>query len=310
MTMESPALGIHALVWTGTWNEERARYTAERTRACGYDRLEIPLLDSWNIDPAMTRRVMADHGLAVTGNLFHTRDTDITSDDPAIVAAGERRLRDGVELVHAMGGDHVCGTIYSMLGKYDHPPTPQGRDRCVEVLRRTADLAAEAGIRLGLETCNRYETNLVNNAAQALALAEEIDRPNVVVHLDTYHLNIEEPDTAHPVLVAGDRLGYVHIGESNRGYLGTGVIDFAGFFRALYRAGYTGPIVFESFSSAVIAPELSNALCIWQDPWDDSEDLARHAHRFFSEQMYAAALEPPSAVPAQASPRRLVRSGT
>jgi D-psicose/D-tagatose/L-ribulose 3-epimerase len=304
MIMGSPSLGIHALVWTGEWNEERARYAAERTRACGYDRLEIPLLDSWRIDPVSTRRVMEEHGLAVTGNLFHTRDTDITSDDPAAVAAGERRLRRGVELVRDMGGDHLCGTIYSMLGKYDHPPTPQGRERCVEVLRRIADLAADSGIRLGLETCNRYETNLVNTAAQSLALAEDIGRPNVDVHLDTYHLNIEEPDTTHPVLAAGRRLGYVHIGESNRGYLGSGDIDFAGFFRALHRAGYTGPIIFESFSSAVIAPELSNALCIWRDPWDDSEDLARHAYRFITEQLHAAALEP-SAPPVP----QLVRSG-
>ncbi|MFG2090362.1 MULTISPECIES: sugar phosphate isomerase/epimerase family protein [unclassified Spirillospora] len=307
--MDSRSLGIHALVWTGDWNEERARYAAGRTRACGYDRLEIPLLDSWNIDAASTRRIMAENGLAVTGNLFHTPDTDITSDDPAAVAAGERRLRRGVELVRDMGGDHLCGTIYSMLGKYTHPPTRRGRAQSVEVLRRTADLAADSGIRLGLETCNRYETNLVNTAAQSLALAEDIDRPNVDVHLDTYHLNIEEPDTAHPVLVAGGRLGYVHVGESNRGYLGSGDIDFAGFFRALHRTGYTGPIVFESFSSAVIAPELSNALCIWRDPWDDSEDLARHAHRFITEQLYAADLEPPLTERAPASPQ-LTRSGT
>lgn len=289
--MDSISLGIHALVWTGEWNEERARYAAACTRACGYDRLEIPLLDSWHIDPVSTRRIMREHGLAVTGNLFHTRDTDITSEDPAVVAAGEERLRRGVELVRDLGGDHLCGTIYSMLGKYDRPPTPEGRARSAAVLRRIADLAADSGIRLGLETCNRYETNLVNTAAQALALAEEIDRPNVDVHLDTYHLNIEEPDTVHPVLVAGDRLGYVHVGESNRGYLGSGDIGFAGFFRILHRTGYTGPIVFESFSSKVIAPELSNALCIWRDPWDDSEDLARHAHRFITEHLHAAALE-------------------
>lgn len=303
------SLGIHALVWTGDWNEERARYAADRTRACGFDRLEIPLLDSWHIDAASTRRIMEEHGLAVTGNLFHTADTDITSDDRAAVAAGERRLREGVELVRGMGGDHLCGTIYSMLGKYDHPPTQRGRDQCVEVLRRTADLAADAGIRLGLETCNRYETNLVNTAAQALALAEDIDRPNVDVHIDTYHLNIEEPDTAHPVQAAGDRLGYVHVGESNRGYLGSGDIDFAGFFRALHRAGYSGPIVFESFSSTIIAPELSNALCIWRDFWDDSEDLARHAHRFVTEQLYSASLESASAESAPVSPQPM-RSGT
>jgi D-psicose/D-tagatose/L-ribulose 3-epimerase len=50
--------------------------------------------------------------------------------------------------------------------------------------------------------------------------------------MDTYHMNIEESDLFSPVLAAGDRLGYVHIGESHRGYLGTGTVDFDAFFPA------------------------------------------------------------------------------
>jgi D-psicose/D-tagatose/L-ribulose 3-epimerase len=116
---------------------------------------------------------------------------------------------------------------------------------------------------------------------------EEIDRPNVVVHLDTYHMNIEESDMMTPVLACGDKLGYVHIGESHRGYLGSGSVDFDSFFRALVHIGYRGPITFESFSSAVLAPDLTNALCIWRDLWTDSEDLAGHARRFIGAQLEA-----------------------
>ena len=36
-------------------------------------------------------------------------------------------------------------------------------------------------------------------------------------------------DPAAAIRLAGDRLGYFHIGESNRGYLGDGVIDFAAY---------------------------------------------------------------------------------
>jgi D-psicose/D-tagatose/L-ribulose 3-epimerase len=271
----------------GTWDEASARSAMSGARRCGYDRLEIPLLDSWNIDVGMTRDLLLEHELAMTANLFLTAQTDITSEDPDIVAAGQQRLLDGADTVRDVGGDVLCGTMYSMLGKYDHPPTAQGRANCVRVLQRVADHAAESNIRLGLELCNRYETNLLNTATQALAIMEEIDRPNVVVHLDTYHMNIEESDMVTPVLACGDKLGYVHIGESHRGYLGSGSVDFDGFFRALVHIGYRGPITFESFSSAVLAPDLTNALCIWRDLWTDSEDLAGHARRFIGAQLEA-----------------------
>jgi hydroxypyruvate isomerase len=39
----------------------------------------------------------------------------------------------------------------------------------------------------------RYETNVLNTAAQAMDLIEgEVQHPNVFVHLDSYHMNIEE----------------------------------------------------------------------------------------------------------------------
>ena len=94
---------------------------------------------------------------------------------------------------------------------------------------------------LGLEICNRYETNVVNTAHDALALADDIGEDNVLIHLDTYHMNIEEDDLVRPVHEVGDRLGYVHIGENHRGYLGSGHLDLTGFFHALADIGYTGP---------------------------------------------------------------------
>ncbi|PJE94430.1 epimerase [Streptomyces carminius] len=283
------SIGIHALVWVGDWNRETARYAIESAAARGYDRIEIPLLDDWHIDTAATRELLSGNGLAMTGNLFLTDANDITSHDPATVAAGLRRLTGGVDTVAAVGGDHLCGTVYSKLGRYDHAPTPQGRANCVETLRQVADHAAGRGVRIGLELCNRYETNLLNTARQALEILDEIDRPDTcVVHLDTYHMNIEENGMTEPVLACGDRLGYVHIGESHRGYLGTGSVDFDGFFGALGRIGYSGPITFESFSSAVLAPELTDALCIWRDLWTDSADLARHAREFIGRQLVSA----------------------
>jgi hypothetical protein len=89
--------------------------------------------------------------------------------------------------------------------------------------------------------------------------------------------------------LAPGRLGYVHVGESHRGYLGSGSVDLTAMFRALHDVGYQGPIVFESFSSAVVTPAFTAALAIWREPWRDSTDLATHARHYITGQLRAAA---------------------
>jgi D-psicose/D-tagatose/L-ribulose 3-epimerase len=291
--MRSPAasnpIGVHALVWVGGWTEPEARTAIESTKAAGYDLIEIPLLDPWSVDVKMTQRLLEEHELGMTASLGLAPETDVSSEDPAVVQAGERLLRQAADVVRDLGGDHLCGVIYCNLGKYAGPPTDRGRANSVHAIQRLADHAAASGISLGVEVVNRYESNLFNTARQALAFIADVDRPNVYVHLDTYHMNIEEPDMVSPVLRCGDRLGYVHIGESHRGYLGSGSVDYAGFFRALAQVGYGGTITFESFSSAVVSPVLSNMLAIWRNLWDDSTDLASHARAFINGHLRAVA---------------------
>jgi D-psicose/D-tagatose/L-ribulose 3-epimerase len=186
-----------------------------------------------------------------------------------------------------MGGSHMCGVLYGSMRKHMAPASATGRASSVDAIRSLAARASSLGIRLSLEVVNRYESNLLNTGRQALEFLKEVDRPDVSVHLDTYHMNIEESDLFQPILDAGDQLGYLHIGESHRGYLGTGSVDFGSAFRALDRIHYDGPIVFESFSSAVVSPTLSNTLGIWRNLWSDGDDLAAHANRFIRDQLAA-----------------------
>ncbi|HEX6011190.1 MAG TPA: sugar phosphate isomerase/epimerase, partial [Geminicoccaceae bacterium] len=139
-----------------------------------------------------------------------------------------------------------------------------------------------------VEVVNRYETNIVNTAAEVVELLDRIGQPNAFAHLDTYHMNIEEGFVGQAIERCGDRLGYFHVGESHRGYLGTGTVDFTAVFRSLARIGYDGPIAFESFSSAVVDPVLSNMLGVWRNLWSDGYDLARHAKAFMEAQRLAA----------------------
>ncbi len=80
----------------------------------------------------------------------------------------------------------------------------------------------------------------------------------------------------------------MHIGESHRGYLGSGSVDFPTFFRALAANAYDGPIVFEAFSPAVLNHDVANALAAWRNHWTSSEDLARHSLEFMRAQMASA----------------------
>ena len=273
-------IGAHALVFTGSFDETGLTHAIRETKKAGFDLIEIPLMDPAGFDRKLAARLLKEYDLASTASLGLSDSTDLTSADPAVAAAGERMLTDCLEIVHAMGGTHLCGVLYGAMKKYMEPATTAGRASSAAALNRLAGRAADLGIRLSLEVVNRYETNLLNTGRQALAFLDEVDHPNVSVHLDTYHMNIEESDLFSPVLDAADRLGYVHIGESHRGYLGSGTVDFDSFFRGLARIDYDGPVVFESFSSAVVNEDLSRMLGIWRNLWQDSGDLAAHANTF------------------------------
>jgi D-psicose/D-tagatose/L-ribulose 3-epimerase len=255
-------------------------YAIAKTTETGFDLLELSLHDSLNLDVDAARAQLTAAGLQVACSRGLAFDADVSSEDPAVVERGEKLLHYSLEITAKLGGTHFTGALYSALGKYNRPLSDAGRRNVVTVLTGLAQEASRRDMTLGLEICNRYETNVINTAHDALVLADDIGEDNVLIHLDTYHMNIEENDFVRPVLEVGDRLGYVHIGENHRGYLGSGHLDFTSFFHALTDIGYTGPITFESFSSAVVAAGLSNDLAIWRNLWDNGEDLARHARAY------------------------------
>jgi len=283
----SSLVGCHALVFTGVFDSRGIESSVKRAGQAGFDLIEFPLMEPASFDSATARRVVEAEGLHASSSLGLPLDADISSDDPSVVAAGRQLLDIALDRTAEMGGSHLCGVLYGSMRKHKAPASASGRANSVGAIQRLADRASSLGIRLSLEIVNRYESNLINTGRQALEFLKEVDREGVSVHLDTYHMNIEESDLFQPILDTGDRLGYVHIGESHRGYLGTGSVDFGSAFRALDRINYSGPIVFESFSSAVVSPTLSNTLGIWRNLWSDGDDLAAHANRFIRDQLAA-----------------------
>jgi D-psicose/D-tagatose/L-ribulose 3-epimerase len=264
------------------------RLAVSKTKEAGFDLLEIPLMDPYGFDVAATRKLLSEYDLAATASLGLNERTDISSEDPDIVAAGEQFLGKCLEVLSDVGGTALVGVIYCAMKKYSAPASPLARQNSVDAIARLAARCQELGIRLGIEVVNRYESNLVNTGRQGLAFVQDVGHDNVTVHLDTYHMNIEEDDLVKPVHEVADRLGYVHVGENHRGSLGSGHIDFTSFFQALADIGYRGPVTFESFSSSVLAPDLSYNLAIWRDLWTDGPALAAHAHEFVTTQLTIA----------------------
>ena len=281
-------LGVHALVWVGGWSEAEARQAIASTAEAGYDLIEIPLLDPSSVDAVATRRLLDEHGIGAGCSLGLSDATNVSSEDPEAVAAGRRLLADALRATVELGSDYLGGVLYGVLGRHEAVVTPRGYANAVEAMQELASNAAREDVTLGLEVVNRYESNVLNTTEQGLRFLSDIGASNATLHLDTYHMNIEEQGMAEAIELAGPRLGYFHVGESNRGPLGSGTVDFGETFAALDRIGYDGTITFESFSSAVVSPALTRALCIWRETWDDGMELAVSARKFVLEQLAAA----------------------
>jgi len=280
-------IGCHGLVWTGRFDAEGIRAAVRKTKEAGFDLIEFPLMDPFSFDVDTAKSALQEHGLRASASLGLSEATDVSSEDGAVVKAGEELLQRALEVLAELGATHLCGVLYSAMKKYMTPVTERGLANSQSVIGRVAERAEHLGINVSLEVVNRYETNVLNTGRQALGYLENVKRENLGIHLDTYHMNIEESDMFSPVLDAGNVLHYVHIGESHRGYLGTGSVDFENFFKALRRIDYDGPIVFESFSSAVVSPDLSNTLGIWRNLWTDGADLGAHANAFIRDKLIA-----------------------
>jgi D-psicose/D-tagatose/L-ribulose 3-epimerase len=269
-------LGIHAYAWCSEWSNETLGLI-DRVKDMGLDFIEIPLMCLESFDPVAVRERLERVGLAAATSTVLLAGTDITSEDPDVRAAGVTYLQDCVRATAAIGASSFSGVIYSQHVK--QPPSRPGRrlwELSAECLRPVARLAAGHGVRVGLEPVNRYESCLINTCAQALELKEMIGADNVGVHLDTYHMNIEEKSFCEATRLAGADLLHYHLCENDRGVPGTGLVDWDGIFRALAEIGYQGNAALESF---VDCTDNMNTW-VWRQLAPDGDTLLREGVDF------------------------------
>lgn len=282
-------IGLHAMVLTGDWDEAGSEKAIRIAGKLGYDVIEVPLFDPKTVDLARTRDLLRQHGVKPSVSLGLTADLDISSEDLAVSKAGVARLIEVVEGTAFIGGSVVAGVIASAWQKYLTSASEKGRANAISGLREVAQAARGKGVTLAVEVVNRFESNLLNTAAQAVRFVDAIGEDNVGIHLDTFHMHIEEPDAAAAIAVCGPRLRYFHVNENHRGYIDTGSIDFPPIFRALARANYTGVIAFEAFSSSTCSPAVAAKAAAWRSVFEDGEDVARTALPYLKAAVASAA---------------------
>lgn len=280
--------GVHSLVFTDDWSESNARAACDAAARIGYDLIEVLIFDHETFDPEMTGRVVADSGLDLRLGMALGPDADISSTDPDLAARGEAAVARGLELASALGAPAISGITYAAFNAYDAPPTMEQRDQVAASIARLDARAGELGVKLGLEPVNRYESYLVNTLDQAGDMIRAIGAKNLFVHMDTFHMNIEEADLAGAIARNGNLLGYAHLADNNRGVLGAGTFDFTSYFRALARAGYTGDFTVESFSAATLSQDIVGAVSLWRRPWEDPVLAAKAALDFMKTGVAAA----------------------
>jgi len=252
-------LGMHSSLWTAGWTRAGAELSVSEAARHGLQVIEIALLEPDKVDVAHSRELFKRHAVAPTASL----GLPIEACASLHPEKAQAFLMRALDVAHALGSNTLSGVTYSTLGyRTGSPPTSAEYDAIVQALKPVAKRAGDYGMTLGLEPCNRYETHLLNTAGQALELARRIDEPAVMIHLDTYHTNIEEKSFAGALADGAGKVRYVHLSESDRGVPGSGNVDWKSAMVALKGANFAGDLVIESFVN--MPPQLASALSVWR----------------------------------------------
>jgi D-psicose/D-tagatose/L-ribulose 3-epimerase len=269
--------GVHSLVFSDQWTGATAPEICRKVADIGFELIEVLMFDPNTLDREATRIAIRETGLGLRLGMALGADADISSNDAATGKRGEDTVALALEIAADLGAPAVSGICYAAFNSYSAPQTPRQVERVAAALSRLDRRAGELGVRLGIEPVNRYESYMVNTLDQASMLIDRAGGKNMFVHMDTFHMNIEEPDIAAAIQRNAAHLGYAHVADSHRGVLGTGNFDLQGYFRALAAAGYQGDLTFEGFSSRVLSPALVGGVRLWREAWADSATTARAA---------------------------------
>jgi D-psicose/D-tagatose/L-ribulose 3-epimerase len=273
-----PKYGVNLLLYTSSFDEDSLGFLA-KAPDLGVDGVEIPIFDPETTPVDKAKELMEANSIECTTCSILGPDRDLISEDPDIRANAKKYIKDSIKISSEWSSPILCGPLYSAVGKL------VGRSRlgiewdwAVEGLKEMGDFAADHGVTLAVEPLNRFETYFINTAEDCAKLVDDVDHPNVKIHLDTFHMNIEEKSLYQAIKHVGHRLAHMHCCENDRGTPGSGNVDWDGVFKALKEIGYDGWIVVESFVPGV--PEIAKAAAIWRPLAPSADVIAVEGIRF------------------------------
>ena len=244
-------LGIHYGSFVSNWDEDQY-HLIPKVKELGFDLLEfgapwLLTLDDKSI--AKFRKTADDNNIQLAMSLGLSVDQDISSEDPVIRETGLELL---IKLAVAMSkvGAKVCSGIVhgAWNGKIKEYKEKASRwDNSVRTMKEACKVFSSEGVVFNVEVVNRFENFLVNNCSEAIKYLDDVNSPTLGIHLDTFHMNIEEDSFVEAIISAGDRLKHFHIGENNRKFPGMGMMPWKEIFAALNAISYQGAIAMEPF---------------------------------------------------------------
>ena len=259
--------GVNTFVWVSPFSTRDLPDLLPKVKGMGFDIFEVAVEDTSGIDVALLKKELVKWGLVPVICGAFGPERNICSNDPSIREKAKTYIKWLIDAAHALDSNMVIGPMYSAVGKA-HLEDAKARQAewnlSVQGIREMAEYADPKGIRLGLECINRFETDMLNTVEQGLKYVNDVGKENIGLHLDTFHMNLEEASSADAIRAAAkaNKLFYVHASENYRGTPGTGQVHWKEIARALKEVKYEGPLVIESFTPQV--KEIARAVSMWR----------------------------------------------
>ncbi|RFU82246.1 sugar phosphate isomerase/epimerase [Streptomyces triticagri] len=253
MTRQHTAIGANPWIWHSPVAGAALAETLPRLAGWGFDCVELPLEGPTDWEPEETVKLLDATGLdaaAVIAVLAPGRD--LVRTDPATVRRTQDYLRRCIDSAQAVGAPVVAGPVYAGVGRtwrMDEIERAATVDEWRTHITPVVDHARQAGVRIGVEPLNRYETSVFNTVTQTAEAIAPLPADGIGVALDTYHQNIEERSLPDAVRAAAGRIAHVQVCANDRGTPGADHLDWTGFLRALRQSGHQGPLCIESFTA-------------------------------------------------------------
>ena len=238
-------------------------YVTGKAAMAGAEAIELHIRDPYKYDPKELTAAAKGHGLSfaaiTTGLESVLNGLTLINDDIGIRRLAVEKLKGHLDLAEKIGCPAVViGVMRGNIPDFDRFDEYEGR--LTEAMLELSDHAKGRGVALLIEGINRYVTNYLCSIPEVLAYIKKLNRQNIMIHIDTHQMNIEDVDFAKAIGSCRGQLGYVHFSDNNRALPGGGNIDFFTIMKALRDIRYDGYIGIESAVCLPGDPALKNCI--------------------------------------------------